>query len=97
MTQPDDGRFLVMYAKLTNVKRQKDICFKGPFLGGIVKDKKHTEKLIKRIIAEQKGFAILPKVFEMTFGFQCAYDEARREFKKMHNDILEADRVMKRR
>ena len=88
--------FLVMYSKLSNVKRKKSTVFRGPFIGGIIKNKQEAERLIRRIISEQKGFAILPKTFPMIDGFQDAYDEAQKEFNLMKQEIVEADQIMHR-
>ena len=90
-------QYLVSYAKLSSIKRKRDIIFKGPFVGGVVNSEKEAKELIDKIIMEQKGFAILPKVITIDKGLNDAKTAAVQEFKKMRHEIMEADQIINRK
>jgi len=86
-----------MYAKLSSVKRKKEVNFHGPFIGGIAKSQEEAENMVAGIIDEQKGFAVLPKKILMSKGgFAEAKDRAVAEFKKMKEEVKEADEIINR-
>jgi hypothetical protein len=97
MIMAHEPSFLVMYLKLSNIRRKGGIEFKGPFVGGTRKTKKDADKLVKKIIAEQRGFAIMPKVFPVLTTFKEAHDGAKAEFKKLKEDIKDADCALRRK
>jgi hypothetical protein len=92
-----DEKFLMMYIKLSNIRRRQGVDFKGPFLGGLYATKNDAEAAIKRVIVEQRGFAIIPKIFEVTKSIQAAHNNALFEFKRLKEEIREADDMVHKR
>lgn len=83
--------------KLSNIKRKKSIEFKGPFVGGITSTLLEADTLIRRIVIEQRGFAIIPKILPITEGFRETYIDAQKQLARSKQEVLEADKILKRR
>lgn len=90
-------KYLVMYLKLSNIRRKSGVDFKGPFIGGITQTQRQAENIVKRIISEQRGFAIIPKIFPIVNCYEDTHLLAVKEFRKMKDEIKEADGIIHRK
>jgi len=97
MKSTNQDGYLVMYIKLSNIRRKSGVEFKGPFVGGTTADRKGAEAIVRRIISEQRGFAIIPKIFQVEGEFERVKLEAIKEFNKMKAEIRDADTINHRK
>lgn len=94
---PDrSDNFLVMYIKLSNIKRQRGVEFRGPYIAGTAPTRRDADALVQQIIGAQRGYAVIPKVIPISTSFEQAHIDAVGEFQKDKEKIRDADKIIHR-
>jgi hypothetical protein len=85
-----------MYIKLSNIKRQRGVEFRGPYIAGTAPTRRDADALVQQIIGAQRGYAVIPKVIPISTSFEQAHIDAVGEFQKDKEKIRDADKIIHR-
>ena len=88
--------YVIVYVKIMDDKKE-GITFNGPWLGATEETREAAETIVKKMINETRGCALISKIFEVKDGqYDKVKDTAAKYFERIKQGMNESKKIMER-